>query len=73
MMIGTPWDCKIVDHAEPFCSDMEMLPGEFRSDIGVEPRAGARRVLRPVDLGILKDRRAGNRGKRRQSETTPIL
>jgi hypothetical protein len=42
-------------------------------DTGVAPLPMPRRVLRPIDVQILNDRRAGNRGRHhRHSETTPI-
>ncbi len=52
--------------------DIETL-WRIPSDIGVTPLPLPRRALRPVDLGILKDRRSGNRGRRHHHETTLIL
>jgi hypothetical protein len=43
------------------------------ADIGVTPLPLPSRALRPVDLKILRDRRAGNRGRHRRDETTPVL
>jgi hypothetical protein len=59
------------DHAESMF-DKETL-WRIPSDTGVTPLPMPGRALRPVDLGILNDRRAGNRGKNRHDVTTPIL
>jgi hypothetical protein len=52
--------------------DMESL-WRIPSDVGLAPLSMPPRVLRRADVEILNARRAGNRGRHRQGETTPIL
>jgi hypothetical protein len=59
------------DHAETLF-DRETI-WRIPSDIGVMPLPLPPRALRPADLQILRDRRAGNRGRHRRDETTLVL